>query len=205
MVALLSVIVGNAFADGSKENVIDFKKVQEEYKTYTSPVGISANSSGDVAIGFKDYHINVYDKNGNFKYGFAFKLYGTYFFGIDDENNVMIFNVRGDTCYYFNTDAELIKKEKISDREEIKRYYKNYSNKTSVNVGGIKYVLKENFGYAKLVKIDENGNESIIYEMGSQYAGRILITSIILIFVIIVILGVIKTVLTQMKKYKGGY
>lgn len=127
------------------------------------------------------------------------------FFGIDDENNVMIFNVRGDTCYYFNTDAELIKKEKISDREEIKRYYKNYSNKTSVNVGGIKYVLKENFGYAKLVKIDENGNESIIYEMGSQYAGRILITSIILIFVIIVILGVIKTVLTQMKKYKGGY
>lgn len=202
LIFLISVTAGNVFAEEGKENVINFTKIQEEYKTYSSPVGISANSLGDVAIGFEDHHINVYGKDGNFKYGFAFKLYGTYFFNMDDQNIIMIFNVRGDTCYYFNTDAELIKKEKISDREEIKRYYKNYYNKRSVNIDEINYLLKEVFGYTKLIKTDANGNETIIFETGSQYIGRVFISLIILIFVVIVICGVIKTVSTEMKKYK---
>jgi len=201
---LLSVGIGSGYADKTDKNDLNFRKTNREHKTYLSAVGISANSSGDIAIGFVDDYINVYDKYGNFKYSFAFNVEGRYLFEFDEQDDIMIFSVRDSAYYYFNSDAELIKTEKISNSEESESYYTNHSSKRKVNnvdIDGINYSLKQVFGYIRLIKTDADGNETIIYETGLQYIVKVLIVLVILAFAAIVICGLIKTISTEMKKY----
>ncbi|GAE88805.1 hypothetical protein JCM21531_2280 [Acetivibrio straminisolvens JCM 21531] len=143
---LLSVAIGNVYADETGKNVLNFRKINKEHKTYFCAVGISANSLGDVAIGFSDDYINVYDKHGNFKYSFAFKVDGSYLFEFDNQNNIIIFTARDGMRYYFSADAKLIRTEKISDPVERERYYENHSNKRNLDVDGISYSMRQAFG-----------------------------------------------------------
>lgn len=103
--------------------------------------------------------------------------------------------------YYFNNDAELIKTEKISNPEELKNYYKNRPDKENVNIDGVNYSLKQVLGYIKFAKTDADGNESVIYETGLQYAVKAFVALTVLAFLAIVICGFIKTISTEMKKY----
>ncbi|ADU73845.1 hypothetical protein M972_11810 [Acetivibrio thermocellus AD2] len=201
LIMLLNVGIGNVYADETGKNALNFRKIYKEHRTYSSAVGISANSLGDIAIGFNDDYINVYDKQGSFKYSFAFEVNGNYFFEFDNENNIVIFSVTDGMRYYFNNDAELIKTEKISDPEELKNYYKNRPDKENVNIDGVNYSLKQVLGYIKFAKTDADGNESVIYETGLQYAVKAFVALTVLAFLAIVICGFIKTISTEMKKY----
>jgi hypothetical protein len=93
----------------AKYNDLTFMKNFEEHKTISSAVGISLNSKGEIALGFKDKFINVYDINGKFICCYSFYTSGSYVFEYDKNDNIMIFPIRSDACFFYDTNAKLIK------------------------------------------------------------------------------------------------
>lgn len=201
---LLCFVTIGINADEDNNNILKFRRSEAEHQTLASAVCISANSIEDLAIGFSDKYINVYDKNGNFKYSYVFEFNGSYVFEFDSLNNIMILPARGDSSYYFNSGAELLKTKKISNSGENDKYYRTLLNNKSINANGNKYVLEQSFGYTRLVKTDINGNEKVIYDSGSKYIGKIIAGVFILAFVIIVIFVIARTIKTEAERFRNA-
>lgn len=183
----------NAYADDN--SVIAFQKIDKEHKSLLSVVGISVNSKDEIAIGFRDNHINIYDDNGNFIYGYKFSLNGSYVFKYDENDNIMIFPIRASRCYFFNTDAELIKTREFSNSTEEDKYFRSLKGNKRVSINGNLYEVRETFGYTKLIKTEANGEMTIIYDIGWLYAGKIAISLLKLLFVIIVLMTIRKEII----------
>lgn len=195
-----TIICQNAYADDN--NIIAFKKNKEEHRTPSSAVGISINSKYEIALGFKDRYINVYDSNGKFINGYSFNFYGSYVFKYDEMDNIMIFPIRSSACYFFNTDAKLVITREITDEVEEDRYYRALEGNKKVSINGNLYELRESLGYTKLLKTDANGNITIIYDMGwDYYTGNILKEVGFLIFIIICLFTLKKTFRKIQKEY----
>jgi len=182
----------NAYADDN--NVLAFKKSDKEHKSLSSAIGISVNSEGEIALGFRDNYINVYDGNGRFINGYSFKTSGSYVFGYDTKDNIMIFSVRAGRCYFFNKDAKLLEYRGFSNSTEEDRYYSSLKGNRKVSINGNLYELSELFGYTKLIKTGANENKTIIYDIGWVYAVKILIGVFKVLFIIIVLVTIKKAI-----------
>jgi len=175
IITLIFIDCHYSYADDN--NIISFKKTVEEHRTHSSAVGISVNSKEEIALGFwcelyENNYINVYDSSGKFINGYTFNTYGSYEFKYDEEDNIMIFCERSDICYFFNTDAELIKTIEFSSSIVEDRYLRSvFSDNKELSINGNHYKLSNySFGHTILTKTDENGNITIIYDIGKDYA-----------------------------------
>lgn len=176
--------------------IIAFQKTDKEHKSLLSVVGISVNSKGEIAIGFRDNHINIYDDNGNFINGYTFKTSGSYRFKYDEYDNIMIFAVRSGICYFLNSAAELIKTREFSNSTEESKYLRSLEEgNKKISINGNLYEVKNPFGYTKLIKTEANGEMTIIYDIGWFYAGKIAISLLELLFVIIVLMMIRKEII----------
>ena len=181
-IVVISMIYQVALADN---NTMFFEKIKEEHKTQSETVGISVNSKEEIAIGFDDGFINIYNSNGKFVTGYSYKTYGSYYFKYDDTDNLMIFDERAGRCYFFNYNAELVKTSGFSNTTEEDRFAWSLYNIKKVNFNGTIYELKESFRDIKLTKTDTTGNITTIYYFERAYKGEILFYITVLLYLII--------------------
>lgn len=162
------------------------------------------NDDGMVAVGYSDDHtkiINIYSFDGTFQYGYEFKCSGA--FGIEWYDDLLaIYFVRGDIVTLVDSEGE------IKSIFEVPYDYENriYEDKNVfVNKrtkGSFEYKMTNTirffniFGYySQLVRVDDRGNEVILYDVSHAHNAKV-ITMIVLVifFVSIVFVNLIKLI-----------
>ena len=201
LLLLISVFTITINASEKTDNVLKFQKSKSEYNTSASVACISISSLGNVAIGFKDKHINVYDNTGNYLYGFSFDFNGSYVFEFDQDDNIVIYPARGEERYYYSSDGELKQVTKFHSTLESDKYYRKLLQTKEFTINNKTYELKQSFANTKIIQSDENGNQKIIYER-SDYIGKLTQILFVLVFVVIVSVIVVRTILNEVKKYR---
>lgn len=191
LIILFSTI--QTYSIGMDIDTLNFMRIEEEHQTIASANCISANSKGEVAIGFNDDYINVYDSQGEFVCSYSFEVNSSYFFEIDDMDGIMIFSLRGNKSYYYNKEAELLKTKKFNNIDESGNYFEEHEGVKKISVNKNTYELSQRWGYTNLTKVDTYGHATPIYEDGYIYYIKIFILLSILSCVFIAIIIIIKS------------
>ena len=161
---------------------------------------------GWIAISFhihdSDY-IGIYDSDMNFQYGYEFHDSGSIAVAWDDENdgNLIIYSVRGALIVSIDPQGNLIDCMKVPNSPENDSFFRQHINTAKKEINGIKYEIRNDLGplnniavsYSKLVKINPNGEETILYDVTDSQIIRIsIITTLVIAFMAIFIVALVK-------------
>lgn len=156
------------------------------------------SDSGEIAIGVdwaSNSAIYIYDSSGVFQHGFIFYVDGDY--GIAYCDNLLgIYCIRGDTIMLCDDSGTCMDVRTLSSDERGYWQAKEILNRVSKEMGGKKYVLERDLeigdSYSRLVKIDEQGNRTVLYDATPEHnIGQILGLSIVICFFLFVVWGCI--------------
>ncbi len=179
-------------------------KYENEEAYHHSIDCFDVSGSGLIAVGIDEdieKHINIYNSDGIFQYGYSFKDSGTY--GIEfDNDNLIIYFVRGDDACLIDEEGNLIEMCTIANTAENNRYWQQNVFAKSRNVGSDKYVLSKVMifypSYSKLTKISSDGTESVMIDVSADS----FIYMIIVIFIAIIVIGI--SILSVINNYKSN-
>lgn len=189
---LLSSDDKTLFLDNIELIAIDYEPEKRAIECF------SINNKQNIAIGFSDSYnktICVYNRYGEFLYGYRFKTSGRFAVEWDDCNIVICF-VRSDVILQVTPEGEFVEIAKIKDTIENNTHWNNILYSTKQTLDDTDFVIKNRIGffdvfsssYSHLIAIDENGNESTIYVAdSSQIVANIAIILMIAVFVFLVI------------------
>lgn len=186
---------------------IDIKVFTEEpYKKAIKCFDV--NHFGTVAVGqFDDDTIKticVYNKDGTFLYGYNFKSSGSY--GIQwDNDNIIIYFVRGDMAISITPDGEIADVKKITNSIENNYYWNNVVFSESRNIDGTEYKIMNDMGffnvfsisYSLLVVLPSNGEKIVFYDVGKA---QLLTTVTVFLGIIILVCSAVVVLIRQTKK-----
>lgn len=169
------------------------------------------SDEGLIALGFNDSSyktICVYNPDGEFKYGYSFYSSGS--FGVEwDDENLLIYFVRSDVAALFNSSATCLEIKTVSNSTENNTYWNHTVFAKKRIVGKNEYEIKNDLGilnvftssYSQLIKTDEDGIKTTLYNVNSSYGLRVLLILVgTILFTIIAIFVIIR----QFKKQETG-
>jgi len=167
------------------------------------------NEKGNIAVGSSDFLkriIKIYSEDGAFQYGFEFETAGK--FGLEwDNDNILIYNVRGNIVISVDSKGDVVAVDKIADTINNQLYWKNTIYATKRTNNNKTYEIRNDMGplnifsfnYSQLLITDQNGDVKIIYDVNSYQ-----ITKYIIIIIIIISIIVFLIIPTIYKLYKDG-
>ena len=127
------------------------------------------NDSGYYAIGYKNNTIHVYDSLGTFQFGYRFDTEGTY--GITlKENSMVIYLGRSNVAVEIDSTGKCVGAEKVYFSKD---FVENVMNRIYKQIGKMDYYLERDIGifnneYSRLVRIDETGSKTVLYNVTTQ-------------------------------------
>ena len=127
------------------------------------------NEDGSYAIGYKNNTIHVYDSLGAFQYGYRFNTEGTYGIVLK-ENSIVLYLGRSGIAVEIDPAGNCIDAEKVYLSKDI---VDNVMNRTYKQIANADYCLERDIGifngdYSRLVKIDEDENKVILYDVTTR-------------------------------------
>ena len=148
------------------------------------------NEYGLIAVGSQDSKnkfVSVYAPDGAFSYGYVFECYGNFTLEWDGDNIILYF-IRSDMAALFDDAGVCLEVKSIPDTDENNLYWNQIVGCKQRTVNGIQYTMKNDMGvlnllapkYSQIVKTDEAGNTTIIYDVGGAYGTKIVIVSIVI-------------------------
>ena len=151
---------------------------------------VSFDVADEILLAFDTQKIAVCDLNGKIQKVFQFETYGSYYvewFG----GNIRIYFVRGSTLLEITKDGDLVMCMDVNcDRKTNEHAFQELRRKTKCETDEADYVVRKNgsplawlsgYRYSKLVKIDETGNETVLYDCSAQSVGRTIIWIILIV------------------------
>lgn len=160
------------------------------------------NSNGLIAIGQKTTGkktICVYSTDGVFQYGYTFNCSGD--FGIEwDEENLNVYFIRSDVLVSVNPSGAILGAFEVENTIDNNSYVNRFLNSTKRTNGKAEYYIDNDLGilnlfafsYSQVIVKDANGNENIIYDVGTMQFLNIVLTiffACISVFVIVVLIA----------------
>ena len=149
-----------------------------------------------------EYAVCIYNSDFEFQYGFSFNAEGTVVCEWSG-NDIMVFFVRGDIYARLNTNGQWVDLYRVSQSTENNSLMYSLFDKEEVTVNNVKYKIQNDMGilnwfqvnhnHSQLIKIDENSNETILYDINSLQTTR---TILVLVFTI----GFVSTALIVLLK-----
>lgn len=191
---LLIVSCADAFATSTQITTETLSEEKKEYVIEAININLftqepskqaiwcfDVNENGLIAIGGKkandDKIVCIYTSDGVFQYGYTFEDSGT--FGVElSENILTIYFVRGDTAVSVNPEGEVEDVVVIPMTSKNNSRWKDSVFSSEKEALGKTYTLKNDMGffnnfthnYSQLVITDNNGTETILYDVNSiQY------------------------------------
>jgi len=164
------------------------------------------NENGDFIIGINESaedKILVYDKHGNYLYGFV--MYGSGTFGVEwDGNNVIVYRVRSDLAVWIDKYGNCQDMKRIPITTNNNRYWNYVIKAKKRTIEENQYIASSEFllfDYSKLTKSDANGNETVLYaaENSVVFCEKAEKLIVILLFVFVSLFIILKSV----KSYKN--
>jgi len=137
-----------------------------------SIVCFDVNKNGDVAIGFDNLSVAVFDKDGNYQYKITFSAMGSYYVTWN-ENNIVLLFIRGYFAIEIDNNGNLVDMYNIINCTKNNDIWRDLDNLTTKVSGDNKYEMKNDKSYldiftvqthSKLVQVNEIGNEKVFYE-----------------------------------------
>lgn len=179
-------------------------------------VCFDVNEQGLVAIGTEEGEhktVCIYSDTGNFQYGYRFETSGS--FGVELNDEVLnIYFVRGDIIVSIDSRGEIQNVSRICDTSENNTYWNKFVRATHRDIGNYQYVLKNDVGilgifassYSQLYRIDENGNQLLIYDANTiQFFNMLISFWGILLFISIVVVAIIKELKKLQKENANNF
>lgn len=165
---------------------------ENEEATYHSIKCFDISDGGLIAIGIDEdteKHINIYNNNGTFQYGYSFENQGTY--GIEfDKDNLIIYTVRGQMAYLLDNKGTCLEVFEICETSENNSYWQHKVYAKSKSIGNSKYILSKPIifspTYTKLTKISSDGSEFVIIDVSTDF----FVFVIIVIIIALIIMGI---------------
>ncbi len=169
--ALVVAIVFPAHANGTEDQYSSvIKSIKLEILESEPPKQVidvfDVREDGWFVVGLNSQEICVYDQNGVYQYGFRININGAFAVELL-ANNIVIYFIRGDKAVYLDKDGNC-----VSYIETTSEYNVQLLNRTSKHINGDSYVLERDVGifrgdYARLVKISETEDRTILYDASS--------------------------------------
>jgi hypothetical protein len=127
------------------------------------------NSNGYYAIGYANNTINIYDSFGVFQYGYHFHTDGTYAIELK-ENSIIIYLGRSNIAVEIDSSGACINAEKVHFSKDLAD---NVINRSVKQIGNVTYYLERDIGifnsdYSRLVKVDETGTKTVLYDVTTR-------------------------------------
>ena len=127
------------------------------------------NETGWYAIGYKNNTIHVYDSLGDFQFGYRFDTDGTYGISLK-ENSIVVYLGRSNIAVEIDPTGKCVNAEKIFFSKDS---VDNIMNRTKKQIGSTCYYLERDIGifngdYSRLVRIDETGTKTFLYDVTTQ-------------------------------------
>ncbi len=151
--------------------------------------------------------ICVYTKSGEFKYAYRFKCDGSV--GVEwDDNTLMIYLVRESVAFTVNSNGEIEHIVGIANTIENNSYWNHsvFANKRVIY--NTEYRLNNDRGifnlfassYTQLVVTENNGEESIIYDVNSSQIVKDIATFILIVILIFIAIYYIRKEFIKLKQ-----
>lgn len=163
------------------------------------------SETGSYAIGHKNNTIHVYDPLGMFQYGYRFDTEGTY--GITlKENSIVIYLGRRNVAVEIDPTGKCIGVEEVYFSKD---FVENVMNRTYKQIGNVDYYLERDIGifngdYSRLVRMDETGTKSFLYDVTTRgYFAGVFHCIVLGVFPIVSIIFVTNKVKKQKRKADG--
>ncbi len=151
-------------SDAEKKSLSSCKSIKSEYNDGRIQC-VSLNEQGDIAVSTGRY-INVYDDDGAYQYGYYVNLDRLNLISLH-ENYVEVCNYVFKCYFIIDRNGEVHNMKHITFDAENNRVYHTLYDQTHANhwdLNGYTYVSSGD----KLVKVDEDGSETIIYQMSEN-------------------------------------
>jgi len=158
--------------------LFQIERVNEEYIGASGICNFDVSRDGTLAINFTNSHLNIYDKDGNFLYGYQFEVSGAHYAFFDTEDSQIIFYFLRDNClvkvddqgalleicgaYDYSKNSDILDKQ----LQTKSRHYQEYEYCLDNIFLDSKYIR---VGDTKLIRYDAQGEELVIYDGNKQY------------------------------------
>ena len=139
--------------------------------------------------------ICVYSNKGVFQYGYTFNCTGD--FGVEwDEKNLNIYFVRSSVIVSVSPKGEVLGAFEVENTIDNNTYINHFFHTTKRTIGKEEYLIGNNMGllnffatsYSQIIVKDSTGFENVIYDVGSMYLTKMIVTiSLICVFVLVAI------------------
>lgn len=161
------------------------------------------NENKMFAVGYSRHErktVCVYSKKVDFMYGYEFECSGDFGVELKDNNTLSIYFVRSHVALDIDEKGEIESVSKILDTTDNNSYWNNNVSTSKRKVGDTLYQLKNDMGifnifatsYSRLSALNENGEETILYDSGTNYLSFIIKTIIFIFFISAVVTCIIK-------------
>lgn len=163
------------------------------------------NETGYYAIGFKNNTIHVYNSLGIFQFGYRFDTEGTYGIALK-ENSIVIYLGRSNVAVEIDFTGKYVGVETVCFSKD---FVENVMNRTYKHIGNVGYYLERDIGifngdYSRLVRIDETGDKTFLYDVTTKgYFAGAFHYIVLGIFPIVSIIFVINRVKKETRESDG--
>lgn len=186
---------------------IKFSLIDQEVIGYSIQC-FDVNESEMVAIGLNsidENFVNVYNENCEFLYGYTFDIEGSFELEWNNDN-LRIYFERSEIIVTFDELGKCVEVGGMVYSTDNSIYKIDNVYLTEKTIGDTTYSMKNDSfifnilgsSYSKLVKIEENSNEIVIYDAGSMNTARNIVILLGLVFFCVII---IKMFINQIKGY----
>lgn len=127
------------------------------------------NENGFYAIGYENNTVHIYDALGTFLYGYRFDTDNTYGIALK-ENSIVIYLGRSHNAVEIDSTGKCVSVEKVHFSAS---FYEKEYHRTHKQIGNTNYYLERDIGifdgdYSRLIKIDEDGTKSVLYDVTAK-------------------------------------
>ena len=194
-------------------NNVYFSVIETE-PTKTTMQCFDVNEKGLIAIGTgsalsSSKKIIIYDIDGNFQKGLQFNCSGS--FGLEwINNNLNVYFVRSDVAVSCDLNGNITSIKKIDNTKENNSYWNKVINSQSCIFSDGKLLMKNDMGafsvfassYSQLVFVDQQGQETIIYDVSTTQKSSTIIIVVLVVCFISIIVGTAISGMVRFKKQK---
>lgn len=175
--------------------------IEENEPTKNSIVCFDVNEDGLIAIGTSGSSrksVSVYNLSGDYKYGYNFNCNQS--FGVEwDGNNLIIYFVRSSVAALVDENGTILELQEIENTTNNNSYWNHSVFSTQRTVGNCKYIIKNDMGlfnifassYSQLMAVDDQGNQTILYNVNNTQMTKTIITFIAVIVFVAIVVSVI--------------
>lgn len=178
---------------------INFKLVYDEYYGLSGICSFDVSNAGDVAIGFSNDIINIYDQDGNYKLSIKFFLSSAYLLEYDADNNLLLYSYRSNFIYMFNDEYLYSNIYEADYSEENQNHAFKLNNKEIISknlykfhmISRFPFPFNHNFIYTAIIREDHNGQRLVIYDNSLKLIFIFVVYAVLAILFIYIILKIL--------------